>query len=185
MAGPRVRSSVHLFTLQYFQVSGLKRTNACVFYGDSGGPFITPADTMAQGITISALNPDQHGWCPDDDHPNLLAGATFDPVAGPLTGFGKVMLTAHGSNPPTIHGFNCPDAASSGGGIFFCQIDRFKAQGQTSMQWTSGFGSPSSGAGFFGTCNEHDWVTVNLQVSNDYGTAQESAGFVCPTGPIP
>jgi len=175
----------HGVTGQPYSVSGLKRTNACVYYGDSGGPFTVPVENMAQGITISALRPSVHGWCPDENHPDLLAGATFDPVAGPLTDFGKVMLTAHGANPPTIHGFNCPDPANSGGGIFFCEIDHFKAQGQTSMQWTSGFGNPSSGAVFFGTCNEHDWVTVNLQVSNGYGTTQESAGFVCPTGPNP
>lgn len=175
----------HGVTGQLYQVSGLKRTSACVNYGDSGGPFVTPAETMAQGITISALNPNEHGGCPDPANPDLLAGATFDPVAGPLTDFGKVMLTTHGANPPTIHGFNCPDAANSGGGIFFCEIEHFEAQGQTSMQWTSGFGNPSSGAVFFGTCNEHDWVTVNLQVSNGYGIAQESASFVCPTGPIP
>lgn len=175
----------HGVTGQEYTVGGLKRTNACVFYGDSGGPFITPIENMAQGVTISALNPNEHGWCPDPNHPNLLAGATFDPVAGSLSGLSKVMLTTHGANPPTILGFNCPDAANSGGGIFFCEIDHFEAQGQTSMHWTSGFGNPSSGAVFFGTCNEHDWVTVSLQVSNAYGTAQESAGFVCPTGPIP
>lgn len=144
---------------------------------------------MAQGITISALDPDDYGPCPHD--PGMLRGAAFDPfhpfdpAKGPLSAFNKKMLTTHGANPPTIHGFNCPDPANSGGGVFFCEFQHYNSQGQATMQWTSGFGNPSSGLTFFGTCNQYDWVTVDLQVSNDYGTTQESAGFVCPTGPNP
>ncbi|QOC23213.1 hypothetical protein IC757_03410 [Wenzhouxiangella sp. AB-CW3] len=173
----------HNVTGQTFTVDGLTRTSACVYPGDSGGPFITPVENMAQGITISALDPSVHGPCPHDA--SLFAGATFDPVTGPLADFGKVMRTPHGANPPTIYGFNCPDAANSGGGFFSCEIDYFNSQGQTSMQWTGGSGNPSSGTLFFGTCNPHGWVTVDLQVSNDYGTAHESVVFACPAGPIP
>lgn len=172
-------SLTHPITEQDYTVSDLKRTSACVLGGDSGGPFISPSDIQAQGVTISAIKE------PCSTNSALFSGATFDPIAGPLSQFGSVMLTEHGANPPTIHGFNCPDPANSGGGVFFCEIDHFKAQGQTTMQWTSGFGNPSSSATFFGSCNEYDWVTVDLQVSNVYGTAQESAGFVCPTGPNP
>jgi streptogrisin C len=169
----------HGVTEVEYTVSGLKRTSACVKGGDSGGPFISPADAQAQGITISAI--DQP--CSADS--TLYSDATFDPIAGPLSAFNAVMLTAHGANPPTIHGFTCPDPANSGSGVFFCEIDHFKAQGETTMLWTSGFGNPSSSSAFFGTCDQYDWVTVDLQVSNAYGSAQESAAFVCPTGPPP
>lgn len=169
----------HPITGQTYTITELKRTSACVFGGDSGGPFLSAGDSQAQGITLTATN----SACSSD--PSIIKDATFDPVSGPLTAFNSVMLTAHGANPPTLSNYRCPDMDNSGQGTYVCQIDHFNAQGETGLQWSSNTGHSSQSVLLYGTCSSGQWVSVSLDLTNVYGNVQQNSGFSCPTGPIP
>jgi len=94
------------------------------------------------------------------------------------------LLTNHGSNPPAITYFDCPDAANSGGGQYWCQMS-YDTQGSTTVQWTSSTGHSSSGELLFGACGPSSTVSVSLTVTNPWGSAHRSANFPCPSGPLP
>lgn len=162
-----------------YTITGLKRTSACVKGGDSGGPFLSVAESQAQGITLTA----SPSAC--SSYPSIFSNATFDPVAGPLVAFGSTMLTTHGATKPTLSNYRCPDWDNSGQGTYVCQIDHYNAQGQTGMQWSSNTGHSSQSVLLYGTCSSGQWVSVSLALTNAYGNVQQNAGFSCPTGPIP
>lgn len=162
---------------QYTTLSGLTRTSACIDMGDSGGPFITP-DGQAQGTLFGGYN----GTCGP-------GGGTqeswFTPIRDTATSYDLAVLTTHGSVAPAVDAFICPDYANSGGGNYVCKINHYDAQGITTTDWTTNTGDSSQSSMLFGSCNPHQTVAVDLEVSNQYGNDLESASFPCPTGPVP
>lgn len=167
--------SVNVFgtCTQYEYIQGTTETNICVEFGDSGGSYLSGAG-HAQGTTIGGLN----GTCPN------ASESWFQPTEDTLNSFTLNLLTSHGSNPPTITSFNCPDTANSGGGQYLCQME-FDTQGATTISWTSNTGNSSSGEILFGSCSPSSTVNVNLSVTNPWGVTQQSTNFPCPSGPIP
>lgn len=155
----------------------------CTVDGDSGGPYLTPLGQM-QGMNHGAFFPgeDPENTCPDDP-PIPPDYVIFQPIWPTLNRFSRNMLTTHGANAPSAYNLNCPDAANSGGGQFFC-TSSFKSQGATDMTWTFG-GNQFSGPSMFGTCSQGSNVSVSLTISNPYGTDVQNISFPCPSGPIP
>ncbi len=152
-------------------IQGATKTDICVEPGDSGGSYLS-ATGHAQGTTIGGVN----GTCP------LSSESWFQPVKDTLDTFQLDLLTSHGPNPPTITAFTCPDYSNSGGGQYQCRMN-FDTQGATTVQWSSSGGN-SNTHWLFGSCNPFSTVFVTLNVTNSWGTAQESATFPCPTGPL-
>ena len=150
------------------------RTDACVEFGDSGGPFITASSKQAQGTTVGGYV----DTCPDDPE----AESFYEPVANTLDHFQLTMLTTHGSNPPDITTFVCPNWAASGEGSYVCSIN-YDSQGPTAIDWTTNTYDSSDTVLLTGTCNQSQTVNVDVLVTNDYGTDDRSVVFLCPSGP--
>lgn len=150
-------------------------TGMCSDDGDSGGPHVAGGSHI-QGVNVGKT--DEPTTCPDD-----LEYVYLQPMPHVLDYTGATMLTSHGANAPSAYNLNCPDAANSGGGQFFC-TSSFKSQGATDMTWTYG-GNQFSGPSMFGRCSHGGSVSVGLTISNPYGTDVQNISFPCPSGPIP
>jgi len=155
---------------QTVELKGTARTDTCVAGGDSGGPFIA-ADGQAQGTTIGGLT----GTCPNPSE------TWFQPLAVAFDQFDVTLLTVHGRNPPVITSFNCPDMASSGGGMYFCNMS-YDTQGTSPIQWSSNTGHSSTSNWLIGQCDPQQSVSVSLSVTNDWGADNEWTSFPCPDG---
>ena len=154
----------------------MNRVNgSCSDDGDSGGPWVAASTHHIQGTNTAGR--------PPNTCPNQAERTYFYPMNETLNDYELTMLTSHGANPPSAYNLNCPDAANSGGGQFFC-TSSFKSQGATSMSWSYG-GNQFSGPSMFGTCSQGSNVSVALTISNQYGTDNQNISFSCPSGPIP
>ena len=102
----------------------------------------------------------------------------------PLFWFGLILLTPHGSNPPSIGTGFCPNF-SSGEGYYECSFSGADSQGETTVDWSSNTGHSSTSTVLSGNCSSGQVVTVDLDVDNPYGTSSRAYSFNCPTGPIP
>lgn len=151
-------------------VSGLTGTNACAYFGDSGGPFIN-SYSQGQGVTSGGS----------------VAQCTtyFQPLNEILSEYNLSLSTTSGSpsgSAPQITSFTCPDHSASGGGSYFCSV-QYSSSGQTSISWFvngafSSFNANNSSLNrnCFGTSSQ----TVKVVVANLYGRDVESATFDCP-----
>ncbi len=157
-------------------IDGVTRASGiCSDDGDSGGTHMSPAGQI-QGTHIGG---EQTNICPT---PTTVY---FQPIQDSLNAFSKIMLTAHGAAAPSISGFKCPDLDNSGDGIYSCHISYYNSQGSTSKSWSSNTGSSSTGLELWGSCVGGSTVTVNLAVTNPYGTSNRAASFACPMNPMP
>lgn len=152
-------------------IEGLSRVNIFSFPGDSGGPYLTAAGDGLGTHSASLYGP--------TDYPESY----FEPLSHSLTAMGLTLLTTTGNNPPNITGFTCPDYDSSGNYTYFCSVS-YATQGPTQVAWSSLSGT-GAGDGFFGSCLQHQWVTVSVTVSNAFGSSSQQSSFTCPTGIIP
>lgn len=108
----------------------------------------------------------------------------FQPLPNTLAIYQLTLLTQQGTNPPQITGFFCPNMGSSGQGMYYCSV-MFQSQGTTQVQWITSGGSYNGGSDLFGTCSAQEWVTVQVVVTNDYGSDNQSASFLFPMNIIP
>ena len=159
----------------------VKVGNACTDEGDSGGPFVSASGDQVQGTVV--------GGSPVDTCPIKSADVYYQPITTTLSRFGNGsdwlrMLTMHGAVKPTVNGFKCPDYNSSGQGIYVCNFSSYNSQGKTDISWSSSTGHSGQSNFFGGSCLSGQTVTVNLEVSNPYGTLSQPASFPCPMGPI-
>ncbi len=150
-------------------IQGTTKTNICADRGDSGGPYIS-ATGHAQGTAVAgeACAASGNSW--------------FQPVTDSIDEFGLTLLTIHGTNPPDITEFYCPDFGNSGGGSYDCQMN-YDTQGDTTIQWTTNTGHSSDEEWLLGTCGLHQTVNVSLTVTNAWGVDTQSTSFTCPMGP--
>lgn len=154
-------------------VSGLLQTTACAWYGDSGGSLITPAG-QAQGVVSGGST-----------SPQGCGSPTYYQPVNPMLQEYSVSLVTAGGQPPGITLFTCPDLGSSGNGTYTCNLN-FSGSGST--QWfINGVHFPSfdGQTWLFDSCASHSTVSVQVVVSNNYGSDSRHSSFQCPTGPIP
>ena len=142
---------------------------SCTVDGDSGGPWITPAGQV-QGTMYGGVCPHK---CPAD--PQNPRNTYFQPITDTLDAFGKIMLTAHGANPPTAT-VDCPGYME---GQFTCLLTGWYSQGDVSWQWSGG-GGIGSGLLYSGPCQPGHPVLVQLALTNGYGTNTQTHSFTCP-----
>jgi streptogrisin C len=164
---------------------GLTRSTACVGFGDSGGPYITPAG-QAQGVTSG-------GQIPQNTTNNCTSSSPvsfYQPIVPLLNQYGLTLFTgnAGGNGLPVITGFSCPDNNNSGGGTFVCFV-RYTSATFASVAWTGATHIASEDVGFSeinGACRRGQNVQMTATITNAAGSvARTSARFACPVGAIP
>lgn len=161
-------------------IEGLTQVDGvCTADGDSGGTIITPSGQV-QGTNTGGNTGGSGNSCPDDSSDIEY----FQPIQATLDRFNLTMLTAHGSNPPSVNGFICPNSGDSGSGGYACTFESYNSQGVTSMSWTTNTtGDMTTSGELFGHCYPHQTVQVTLAATNSYGTSHKSASFTCPNYP--
>jgi streptogrisin C len=145
---------------------------ACSDDGDSGGTHLAAGTGQVQGVNIGAST--------GNTCPTPVDEVYFQPIADLINTFGEAVLTSHGASAPTVSGFSCPDMTLSGSGTYYCKIDHYNSQGSTTMSWTSSTLHSSSSTELYGSCTIGHPVSVNLAVTNPYGTTNTNPSFTCP-----
>lgn len=149
--------------------------NNCQADGDSGGAWVSSGSHI-QGNHVGGYGANT---CPQQS-----STVFFQPITDALNRFGLILLTPHGSNPPSIGTGFCPNF-SSGEGYYECSFSGADSQGETTVDWSSNTGHSSTSTVLSGNCSSGQVVTVDLDVDNPYGTSSRAYSFNCPTGPIP
>lgn len=150
-----------------------KAEDICSDAGDSGGPYVFSSGQI-QGTNSGGYpcsDPREEVW--------------FQPIGDTLGVYSKTLLSAHGAQKADANGHSCPDFFNSGNNVFYCKFDSYDSQGDTSWTWISNAASSTSATFITSSCAPSSWVTVNLAITNPYGTKNYSSGFTCPSGPTP
>lgn len=155
-------------------VGGLTRvSNGCTEDGDSGGPYLSPSNGQIQGTNTG-------GEFDCSNHPTISGNVFYQPVSQGTALMGRTMLTSHGATAPTVQGLHC---FGTGNSTFFCSIDSFRSQGETSLSWSSSQGGSSSNGWFNGSCTGDVTVNVSLLLTNQYGSSTANTSVFCYSGP--
>lgn len=153
----------------------IETSGICTNDGDSGGPLVSGSAQMQGTLSGGDANS-----CPDDPGDTIY----FQPVKTTLDRFGRIMRTPHGWNAPTINIFSCPDSGNSGNGQYWCEIKSYDSQGEVNYAWTTSTGASSTSSFVADQCSQGEIVSVDVSISNTYGTTYDSASFECPMGTI-
>lgn len=164
--------------LQGVPLQGLTSTTACIYYTDSGGPFVSSSGYHGQGTT-SGGSVDLSD-CP---HPNGSGRYSyFERATSTLGQYGKTLLTVHGENAPSIGGASC---GSLGYGAYVCTLSGYDSQGSTAISWSMSNGDSGSGMSASGNCATSQSINVSISATNPYGSGNGGTSFFCHAGPLP
>lgn len=153
-----------------------KVSGMCSSDGDSGGPYLSTSNHI-QGTNMG-YDENTGTVCPG-------SGDTyFQPISDHIANFADAqtqVLTSHGSNAPMMGTVTC---FNRGYASYFCSVNTYDSQGETSLSWSSSTSHSGSGLSMSGSCSTTQVVNVTVTGTNTYGSGNSGTSFTCSTGPL-